>query len=105
RHPGHRPDRRPRRHARQPPGGRDLWLPQPEGAPPMTVPPAEETMEKTSTPVDGVGEASSVAPIATKRPGALGDFIRRVRGNRSAVVALAVLLSLTFLAIIAPWIT
>ena len=71
----------------------------------MSIPPAEETVQPESTPVRGAGEASSVAPISTKRPGALTDFIRRVRGNRSAVIALAVLISLTLLAIIAPWIT
>ncbi|WP_131104577.1 ABC transporter permease [Ornithinimicrobium sufpigmenti] len=71
----------------------------------MSIPPAEETVQPTATRVDGAAEASSVAPIAGKRPGALGDFLRRVRSNRSAVIALGVLLALTLLAIVAPWIT
>lgn len=71
----------------------------------MSIPPAEERVEESATPTEGVAEASSVAPLVARRPGALNDFFRRVRGNRPAVVALAVLLSLTLLAVIAPWIT
>lgn len=61
-----------------------------------------------STPEDlskqSPAAAEAPTPIA-HRAGATHDFIRRVRGNRTALVALSILAFLILVALLAPWIT
>lgn len=49
--------------------------------------------------------AASGKPIPTVRGGARSDFLRRVRGDRAALISLTVLLLVIVLAILAPYIT